>query len=833
MTESQLPIMEIIPDLKEKLQVHNTIILQAPPGAGKSTVLPLQLLHETWLHKQKILMLEPRRLAARSVALRMAQLLGEQVGETVGYRIRFDHKTGPDTRIEVLTEGILTRMLQNDNALEGVGLVIFDEFHERSLQADLALALSREVQGVLREDLRLLIMSATLDGEQLSRLLGGAPILSSQGRQYPVTIHYLPPERGFNERERPVHLQVAKAVRKALREQKGDVLAFLPGTAEINRTAELLEKEEHGIKVFPLYGDLPQEQQQEAILPHPQGLRKVVLATSIAETSLTIEGIGVVVDSGYARVPRFDPRSGLTRLDTIPVTADTADQRAGRAGRLGPGVCYRLWSEGTQLGLVPHRQPEILEADLAPTVLELANWGIRDVQKLAWLSPPPAGSVGSARQLLENLKAVEEDKITERGKALLGLPTHPRIAELLRVGQEEGKGALAADVAALLEERDPLREAGVDLSLRLEALRRSRSGGTSGGDRAVLKRVERLALNWRRLLNVKQDNSIPSDVEIGRLLAAAYPERVARREEGGSRYRLANGRLAQLPEHDPLLHEEWLAIAQLDMGRKGNVGRIFLAARLHPDDLLEMMNSREVVGWNSSEGELMARMEVRVGDILVEASPLPKIPEEERIRILCEVVRAEGLQLLNWSEEADQWQARVLSLRKWRPDEEWPDLSAQGLLENLEKWLAPYLLELRRRGDFGRLDLLSILKGLLPWPQQQQLEKLAPEKVQVPSGSFIKLQYKADGSAPVLAARLQEMFGQLDTPAVNDGRIPLLVHLLSPAFRPVQVTQDMRSFWENTYAEVRKDLRGRYPKHSWPEDPFTAEAVRGVKRKPK
>ncbi len=827
MTDSQLPIMEIVPQLKEQLKQHNTLILQAPPGAGKSTVLPLQLLEETWLEGQKILMLEPRRIAARSVAHRMAQLLGEAVGETVGYRVRFEQKIGKNTRIEVLTEGILTRMLQQDNALEGVGLVLFDEFHERSLQADLALALSREAQGVLREDLRLVIMSATLDGERLSLLLGGCPVLSSEGRQYPVKVHYL-----AQERDQPLPLQVVRAVRKALREEAGDVLVFLPGTGEILRTTELLKSEPIDAIPYPLYGDLPQQQQQQALMPHPEGKRKIVLATSIAETSLTIEGVGVVVDSGLARLPRFDPRSGLTRLVTERVTADTAAQRAGRAGRLGPGVCYRLWSEGEQAGLMQHRQPEIMEADLAPAALELASWGVQDMQKLAWLSPPPAGALGSARQLLEELGAMEETRITGKGRELLRYPTHPRIAQLLFAAKAKGMEALAADVAALLEERDPLeKEAGADLSLRLEALRRWRKREQTAAERNVLQRVERLAANWRRLLQAVTDNQLPADTDIGSLIASAYPERIARREQGRSGYRLANGRLAMLPEHDPLMHEEWLAVAQLDQGRKGGAGRIFMAAPLDPADVISLARTHEVLGWDKAKGELLARSELRLGDIVVESSPLPRISGEERISILCEAVRTEGLTLFNRTDEVEQWQARVLSLRKWRPEGGWPDVSEGGLLSNLEEWLAPFLENVRRREDFARLDFSAMLQAQLPWEKQQELDRLAPVSLTVPTGSRIGLQYVADGSAPVLAVRLQEMFGQLDTPAVNEGSVPVLLHLLSPAYRPVQVTQDLRSFWSNTYAAVRKDLRGRYPKHSWPDDPFTAEAVRGVKRR--
>jgi ATP-dependent helicase HrpB len=822
-----LPILEILEDVKGALREQNTVILQAPPGAGKSTVLPIHLLDEPWLAGRKILMLQPRRLAARAVASRLATLLGEPLGATAGYRVRFEREVSSKTRIEVLTEGILTRLLQGDNTLEGVGLVIFDEFHERSLHADLALALCREVQQVLRDDLRILVMSATLDGEKLAPLLGGAPVLTSQGRQYPIRYQYLP-----QESDAPIPQRVARAVRKALAEQEGDILAFLPGAGEIGRTQQLLEESAANVRIHPLYGDLPPRQQQEAILPGPPGVRKVVLATSIAETSLTIEGIRVVVDSGFARSPRFDPRTGLTRLETLQVTGDAADQRAGRAGRLGPGVCYRLWREGAQAHLVPHRTPEILEADLAPTVLELSQWGVKDLRGLAWLTPPPAGAVAQARELLGQLGALDGDRITERGRAMLRLPTHPRLAHLLLEGRRMKLAALAADLAALLEERDPLpREAGADLTLRVEALRNWREGGRGAGDRASLERTERLASAWRRMLELRTDNTHPAPTQVGRLLAAAYPERVARKRENHlTQYRLANGRPVRLPDHDPLAHETWLAVAHLDAGN--NEGKIYLAAPLNPDDLRDRMDRHEVVDWDAAKGILVARTETRLGDILVESTPLARIDDDRRRAVLCRAMRTEGLKVLPWTEGVAEWQARVLSLRTWRPDEPWPDVSDQHLLGTVEEWLGPYLdPAVRRREDFGKLNLGSILPGLLPWPLAGRLDELAPATLKVPSGSQIRLQYFPEGSDPVLAVRLQEMFGLLHTPTVNEGRTRVLLHLLSPGYRPVQVTQDLKSFWENTYQVVRKELRVRYPKHAWPEDPWTAEAVRGVKRK--
>jgi ATP-dependent helicase HrpB len=821
----QLPIIEIIPEIKAGLAAHNTLILQAAPGAGKSTYLPLQLLNESWLEGKKILMLEPRRLAAKTVAARLAFQLDEDAGETIGYKIRFENKTSKTTRLEILTEGILTRMLQQDGALEDVGLVIFDEFHERSLHADLALALCREVQSILRPDLRILIMSATLDGEKLSQLLDNAPIVRSKGREFPIAFHYI-----AHEEKTHLPIQMTRLIKRALSENEGDILAFFPGAGEISRTAELLENEISSAKIFPLFGDMPLHQQQEAILPDKNGARKIVLATSIAETSLTIEGIKIVVDSGYSRVPRFDTRSGLTRLETIRVTKDSADQRAGRAGRTSAGVCYRLWSEGFNHHLVPHRSPEILEADLAPLVLELANWGTRNIQSLTWLSPPPSGTVLQAKELLTQLGALADEKITPRGKEMLRLPTHPRIAHLLTEAIASGQNSLAADIAALLEERDPLpKDSGADLVLRIEMLRKFRNKEFVNADRKRLERVERIAQQWRKLLNAKTDNAAPVHEEVGKLVAAAYPERIAKRETG-NRYRLGNGRIAKLNETDELSGEEWIAIAELE-GATSKESRIFLAAALDPDDIKHLAVEKKVLEWDHQKGELIARMEKRVGDVILESKIIKTISDEERISILLQAVRENGRELLSWSDEVKEFMARINSIRKWRVNEGWPEMNMDQLLLSAEEWLPSYLNNIKRKDDFRKLDLLSILSSTIPWEKQQQLEKLAPQKINVPSGSFIKITYSDDGSPPVLAVRLQEIFGMLETPTVNEGRTKLMVHLLSPAYRPVQVTQDLHSFWKNTYAEVRKELRMRYPKHSWPEDPYTAVAVRGAKKR--
>lgn len=820
---SDYPILEIIPDLRKALRDKPVVILQAPPGAGKSTVLPVELLNEPWLVNQKIIMLEPRRLAARSVAMRMASMLGEEAGETIGYRVRFENKVSARTRIEVVTEGILTRMIQTDTTLEGVGLVIFDEFHERSLQADLALVLAHQVQSLLRNDLRILIMSATLDGEKISERMGNAPIINSSGRQYPVTIIHAAPEK-----DDKLANSITQTIIKALREQKGDMLVFLPGTGEINRVEQQLAEANISAIVTPLYGDLPFKKQQEAIIPNAGGARKIVLATSIAETSLTIEGISTVIDSGYARVPRFDPRSGLTRLETIRVTKDAADQRTGRAGRLSAGVCYRLWSAATERMLLSARQPEIIEADLTTLVLELAQWGILDVNQLNWITPPPPGAVNQAKELLYELEALHDNKITARGKEMLKLPTHPRIAHMLLTSDDK---ALATDVASLLEERDPLpKQSGSDLSLRAEVLRKWRTGERVAAERSVLERVERLAASWRKVFKVSADNAAPIDEEVGRLIMEAYPERVARQQEKQSvRYKLANGRMASLPQHDPLMREEWLAIAQLDAGAKE--GKIFLAAPVNKEYLLKHAREQEVVKWDTERGIITAQLESRIGNVVVMAKPLQKIPDELRIKILCEAVQQEGVKLLNWSEDNSQWQARVLSLRTWRPDESWPDVSEAEVLKNVTQWLAPFLGSVNKRSDLQRLEVQPMLDSILSWEHQQTLNKLAPTKLAVPSGSQITVQYFNDGAPPIMEVRLQEMFGLPETPVVNDGRTKILLHLLSPGYKPVQVTQDLKSFWHTTYHEVRKELRMRYPKHHWPEDPWTAEAVRGIKRK--
>lgn len=839
--DNALPIIATLPALRAALTEHNTVLLQAPPGAGKSTVTPTALLDAPWLEGSRIIMLEPRRLAARAVAERMASLRRERVGETVGYRVRFEQRVGPKTRVEVVTEGILTRRLQQDTALEGVGLIIFDEFHERSLQADLALALCRDIQHALREDLRILIMSATLDSAALLSALGPTPVVTAEGRQFPVEHIY-----ALRDPFGALPAVVADGVARALNETHGDVLAFLPGAAEIQRAQQMLACTHPDVLFLPLYGDLNLDAQQAAIVPDPEGRRKVVLATSVAETSLTIDGVRTVVDSGFARVPRFDARSGLTRLETVRVTRDSADQRAGRAGRQAPGRCYRLWSEDTQRKLLAVRKPEILEADLAGLRLELAQWGARDATALRWVTNPPPGALRQASELLEQLGALRDGMLTPHGRALQRWPTHPRLAHLLETAHPRER-LLAADVAALLDERDPFpRDAGTDLSARVDALRAWRDTGRArdGADSRLLSRIDRIAAQWLAEYGLgsadRRGGSARVDpYDVGRLVSRAYPERIAQRRGAGERYKLANGRGATLPPADALAASEWLAIAQLDGGSalQPAEGRVYLAAPLSLDDLAARIVSVDVVTWDARQGALIAEHQRKIDALVVSSKRLTAADNRavsvSRAAALCAAVREEGLELLDWPAAARQFQARVCSLRAWN-GADWPDLSDAALLAALDSWLPAWLDGVSRRPDFKRIDMHSVLQSMLPFGQQQMLAQLAPTHVDVPSGNALRIEYALDGAPPVLAVKLQEMFGLADTPVINQGKTRLLLHLLSPARRPIQVTQDLRSFWHNTYPEVRKELRARYVKHPWPEDPWnatpTSRTVKGSRR---
>jgi ATP-dependent helicase HrpB len=952
-----LPVESALPELKEALSGAGCAVLVAAPGAGKTTRVPLALLDEPWLGGRKIVMLEPRRLAARSAARYMASLRREPVGGTVGYRVRMDTRVGPGTRIEVVTEGVLTRMLQEDPTLEEVGLVIFDEYHERSLQADLGLALCLQARELLRDDLRLLVMSATIEAEPVAALLGGAPVVVSEGRQYPVETRYRPPARPGM----PMEEALLPIVREALRERDGDVLVFLPGMAEIRaaerrlgaelggaavaggsggsgriggyggvggpggdsvssgpgepggsegsgRIGETGEVEGFGkpdeaggadvpggfgesgiygrtsgisaVRIYPLHGSLSPEEQDRALAPSAAGERKIVLSTSVAETSLTVEGVTIVIDGGLSRVSRFSPRTGMTRLETTVVSAASADQRRGRAGRLAPGICYRLWSEEEQRRLPASNAPEIREADLAPLVLELAVWGTPDPRELRWLDPPPAPAVQQARELLAALGALAPDgSATAHGRRMAAFGLHPRLSHMILRAMPLGYGELACEISALIGEGRPIAGGGAasaDFRLRLEALR---SRGPHSMDEGVRRRLLDEAARLKRECGAADDRSgdgtgfergkdargsgagrtpdRPSGGGAGRrldrsngaetggrpdhgtgerrgaesvcglLLAFAYPDRIGRRRENG-KYLLSGGRGAALPGDSPLAGEEWIVAA--DVEDQGAEGRIRAAAPVALDDLLEycpeMLSEERTVEWDAAAKAVRARVRRKLGALLLDERPLASPPADSVVAALLEGVREEGLMALPWTKGARQLQERVVFLR--RGDPVWPDLSDEALASSLEEWLAPSAEGMRSLADLQRLDLKSALESMLTWEQRREMDRLAPSHWTVPSGSRLPIDY-SDPDAPALDVRLQEMFGLSETPRIGAGRVPLTLRLLSPAGRPVQVTRDLASFWQGAYFDVRKDLRGRYPKHYWPDNPLEASATRRAK----
>jgi ATP-dependent helicase HrpB len=829
-----LTISATLPELRQAL-ANGSAVLAAPPGSGKTTGVPLALLDEPWLSGKKIFMLEPRRLAARAAASRMSRLLGEPIGQTVGYQIRFDRCISPATRIEVLTEGILTRRIQHDPELSGVGLVIFDEYHERSIHADLALALCLDLRQ-LRDDLRLLVMSATLDAGPVAELLGNAPLITGHGRSFPVTTDYLDHEPAGR-----IAAITVQGIRRVLTQRQGDILAFLPGAGEIREAGDLLaEQQNDRTIILPLYGNLSQQEQDLAIMPDPAGRRRVILATSIAETSLTIEGIETVVDSGWSRLPRFQPASGMSRLETVRVSRAAARQRAGRAGRLGPGHCLRLWTRHQHHGLVPFHPPEIHAADLAPLALELALWGVSGPGELRWLDPPPEAAYAAARELLITLAALDQaGRITAEGKRLAALPLHPRLAHMLVMAQELGQGALACDVAALVTERDVVRPsamaASTDLHQRLTMLNLHRRRGPAavrerGGDVQACQRVDQLAGQWRQMLHYG-DKGYDEEMA-GVVLAFAYPDRIAARRPGQrERFQLAGGRGAFLPPGDPLAASHYLVAAQLDAGRKE--GRIFLAAQVDPAELRScqpgLFHWREEVGWDDAQQRVTALRRQYLGNLVISELNLPKADAEQILQAMTEGIRRMGLDALPWSPEARRLQARINCLREWQQEGNWPCLEDGHLLADLG-WLAPYLGGITRRDQLRQLDLTAIFSAMLSYQQRQELERAAPDRLEVPSGSRIRIDYRP-GEAPVLAVRLQEMFGLQQTPAICHGRIKLLLHLLSPARRPMQITADLAGFWQRSYPEVKKELKGRYPKHHWPDDPLAAPPTARTKKR--
>lgn len=821
----QLPAAAIADDVNLALAEWQAVVITAPPGAGKSTLLPLTILADAPVGS-KILMLEPRRLAARQIAERMAELMGETVGKTVGYRIRFETKVSKETRIEVLTEGILTRMLESDPTLDGVSTVIFDEFHERSLHSDLAFALTRRVQQILRPNLRLVVMSATIDASAICEALQ-APLIESQGRMFSVDIQYA--------KEDPTRQEIvqatAHAVRQSLHDQEGDVLAFLPGQAEIMRCVEMLQ----GVSatVLPLYGNLFPAEQRRAIMPSAKGERKVVLATPIAETSLTIEGVRVVIDSGLCRTLVFDQRTGLSHLETVPISMDMAQQRTGRAGRLAPGVCYRLWTKAAEHRMAEQRKAEIEYADLAPMLLDIAAFGESDVAALPWLTQPPVRGIVAARQLLLLLGAIDETGvITPLGRRMAELPCHPRISRMILRAASLGNVALACDIAALLEEKDPLsqRENDTDMAARITLLRKARQCKSFG----QWQRIAQVAEAYRRMMQVKEDNTDVATEDLGCLMPYAYPERIAMQMDKAGRYRLASGDEVRLDRNDPLSSYSWLAIGPLQTSPSGGLGRVFLAAAVEPSDLEELATERDNVAWDSKQECLLMQHEWRIGQLSLRSKPIHNASRNLQEQVLCDAVTKNGLSMLSWNEDVSALQRRVAQMAEWHPELNIPDLSTQHLLASAHDWLPFYLDDGGRlrttKAALQKIDLCAALWALIPYDLQQQIEHLAPSHVIVPTGSRIRLDYRVGAEAPVLSVRLQECFGLKDTPRVDDGRVPVLMELLSPGYKPVQLTQDLRSFWQNTYFEVRGELRRRYPKHYWPDNPLEAEAVRGTKK---
>jgi ATP-dependent helicase HrpB len=813
-----MELKALLPQVVQTLATAPCMILEAPPGTGKTTTVPPALLAADWLAGQKILMLEPRRIAARAAARYLAAQRGEVVGQSVGYRVRLESRVGPQTRLEVVTEGVLTRLLQQDPALEGYGLILFDEFHERSLQADLGLALCREIQQVLRPELRLLIMSATLP-THLSDLLGGVPLLRASGVTHPVSMRYAAPATGQD-----LLSHAASVIRQSLREQSGSLLVFLPGAGEIRRLSGLLDPLPADVRLSPLYGDLSPAEQDLAIQPAPAGLRKLVLATNLAETSLTIEGIRGVIDLGLERAPVFDPVSGMTRLITRPISRASAHQRSGRAGRLEPGFCLRLWPESDTARLLPEIEPEILSADLAPLALDLARWGCRDPGELAWLDPPPPHAWAQACDLLTRLGARDtEGRITPHGQALARLPLHPRLGHMVLKARALELGGLACTVAALLSERDLFSGSGreTDLSARVQALKR---GQIPAGRRQA---VEQAAAQTAALLQLTPAQGPLA--ACGQLLALAYPDRIAQRRGQSARYLLANGRGAVLPEGDPLTREPYLAVAQLDGHPRE--ARIFLAAALDPEALAELSTDQTRteldISFNPQTQSVQAFRVERYGALTLQRTAIPNPDAAVLAEALLLGVRQRGLAQLAWTPAQQHLRERVAFVRGYRPD--WPDLSDSGLEATLSDWLLPFLNGLRRLEAITPELLQQALEYHLGAARMAELGRLAPTHWPVPSGSQIRLDYS--GPEPVLAARLQELFGLLATPALLDGQVPLLIHLLSPARRPVQVTRDLASFWRETYPLVKKELKGRYPKHFWPDNPLEAEATRGVRRR--
>jgi ATP-dependent helicase HrpB len=825
-----LPIDSALPSLKAALRDHNAAVLVAPPGAGKTTRVPLVLAEESWANGQRILVLEPRRLAARAAAERMAWTLGQEVGDAVGIRIRYDHKISRRTRVEIVTEGVFSRLIIDDPMLGGVAAVLFDEFHERSLDADLGLALARDVQQGLRPDLRLLVMSATLDGARVAALLGDAPVIESAGRAFPVETRYV------GRDTRPIEPQVADTIVRTTRAEQGSLLVFLPGAAEIRRTQRLLEgRLDTSTDLVTLYGALTGEEQDRAIAPALPGHRKIVLATSIAETSITIEGVRVVVDSGLARVPRYEPDVELTRLETVRVSRAAADQRRGRAGRTEPGICYRLWDEAQTVALEPFAKPEILAADLSSFALDLAAWGSTPEQ-LAFLDPPPRAAFAEAKALLAELGALDGDgRITDEGRHLRKLPLPPRLARMVVDAAGTGKARTAARIALLISERG-LGGDDVDLRERLNAFLNDRS------QRARL--VSQMATDLARLAE-RPAESAPASLEaedgsreasqeysVGALLALAYPKRIAKnRGSGSGSFLLANGRGAQIDPASPLAREPFLAVA--DLAGSAAAGRILLAASITLGEIEARFSDRieahEEIVFDATSLSLRGRKSRRLGALVLSDQPLAINPGEDAAQKLATGIASVGLDRLPWTKALQQWRDRAMFLRASEGDQ-WPDLTDAALGKSARDWLAPALTTKTAIGELTPDELEAAVSELLPWPLRRRLEAEAPTHFEAPTGSRVPIDYQAEGG-PKIAIRMQELFGLDRHPAIAGGKVPLLIDLLSPAHRPVQTTRDLPGFWRGSYTAVRAEMRGRYPKHPWPDDPIAATATRRAKQR--
>lgn len=826
-----LPASHIADTVNEHLKEHKSLIVTAPPGAGKSTLLPLTIL-SGMKSSGKVLMLEPRRIAAKQIAERMAHILDEPIGQTVGYRVRFDSKISPSTRIEVLTEGVLSRMLIDDATLDGVSVVIFDEFHERSINSDLALALTRQAQQIIRPDLKIVVMSATIDATHICQSLQ-APLIESEGKMYPVTIYH-----NENDLDRYQCVQtVSVAILKAYREHDGSILAFLPGQGEIEKCLELLKPSiPH---VYPLYGNLAPELQQQAIVPSATGERKVVLATPIAETSLTIEGVRIVIDSGLCRRLVYDNRTGLTHLETVRISMDMAKQRSGRAGRLTEGICYRLWTLATEHQMAEQRKAEIEEADLAPMLLSIYAFGENNVASLPWLIPPPTNNVIKAKLLLESLGAIHQNAITPLGKKMAQLPCHPRISRMILSSKNPAQKSLACDIAALLEEKDPMTDMGnSDMSTRISTLRLLRKKKTLG----KWIRMSKIAREYHKIAKIEENNTAPVPEEIGLLVAYAYPERIGMSIDNLGNFKLASGDNVMINTSDMVSAHKWISVASLFTGTSNSLahpGRVFLAAPLNikgleQDDAEGLITECDHLTWDSKLGLVVMQRERRIGKLIISSKPLHNANPKEIVRIVCEAIQKEGLSILDWNEHVQQLQRRVAQVALWHPELGIPDISTPTLMSTAQEWL-PFYLEQGERiksstAELKKINLQEVLWALIPYELQQKIEKLAPTHIQVPTGSRIRVDYRVGAEAPILSVRLQECFGLAETPKVNGGKQPVLMELLSPGFKPVQLTQDLSSFWHRTYFDVRKEMKRRYPKHYWPENPWEAEAVRGVKR---